>query len=213
MTTKIALLLLAGGIAAAQSVSVGVKGGVPITDAFETFQGNSAAYASHTRRYLVGPTVQINLGRFAIEFDAIYKRLGYQYEQQQGANGPVVQHTTANSWEFPILGKFDLISGPIRPFADAGASFRNISGIKTVRNVIDETGSVLHTSFETAPEFHKDTDIGFVFGGGLEFVLGRLRVTPEFRYTRWGSENFRDPVNALLRTDRNQGDFLLGLTF
>ena len=38
-------------------------------------------------------------------------------------------------------------------------------------------------------------------------------MTPEFRYTRWGSENFRDPVAALLRTNKNQGDFILGLTF
>jgi len=55
--------------------------------------------------------------------------------------------------------------------------------------------------------------IRFVFGGGVEFKLGHVRITPEFRYTRWGSENFRDPVAALLRTNKNQGDFILGLTF
>jgi hypothetical protein len=52
-----------------------------------------------------------------------------------------------------------------------------------------------------------------VFGGGLEVKLGILRITPEFRYTRWGSENFRDPVAALLRSNKNQGDFILGVTF
>jgi len=43
--------------------------------------------------------------------------------------------------------------------------------------------------------------------------MGRVRISPEFRYTRWGGENLRDPINALLRTNRNQGDFMLGLTF
>ena len=26
----------------------------------------------------------------------------------------------------------------------------------------------------------------------------------EFRYTRWGGENFQDPVNVLLRTNRDE---------
>jgi hypothetical protein len=43
--------------------------------------------------------------------------------------------------------------------------------------------------------------------------MGRVRISPEFRYTRWGGENLRDPISALLRTNRNQGDFMLGLTF
>jgi len=47
----------------------------------------------------------------------------------------------------------------------------------------------------------------------VEFKLGHVRITPEFRYTRGGSENFRDPVASLLRTNKNQGDFILGLTF
>jgi hypothetical protein len=38
-------------------------------------------------------------------------------------------------------------------------------------------------------------------------------VTPELRYTRWGSENFRDPIADLLHTNKNQGDFIVGLTF
>jgi hypothetical protein len=62
-------------------------------------------------------------------------------------------------------------------------------------------------------EFNKDNDIGFVFGGGLEVKLGFIRITPELRYTRWGSENFRDPVASLLHSNKNQGDFILGLTF
>ena len=208
---KLALLVCAFAAGAvAQPVSVGVKFGVPVTDALETFQGNQAAYVTNTHRYLVGPTVQLNFPfRFSVEVDALYRRLGYEYNQFAGPGSPTSTRTVANSWEFPVLGKYAIWGGPARPFIDAGANFRHISGVEQIRNGI----SVLNLPVNPVPEFNKDTDIGFVFGGGVEFKLGHVRITPEFRYTRWGSENFRDPIAALLRTNKNQGDFILGLTF
>ncbi|MCC6368438.1 MAG: PorT family protein [Bryobacterales bacterium] len=197
--------------AGAQIVSVGVKGGVPITDALETFRGNSAGYFTHTRRYTVGPTFELHLpARFSIEVDALYKRLGFDYSS---TTPPVLSSTTrANSWEFPILGKFELLPGPIRPFLDAGVSIRNISGIHQVREVV--SGVTLNrVEISNPPEFNKATDVGFAFGAGIAFKIGPVRISPEFRYTRWGGENLRDPIGALLRTNRDQGDFLLGLTF
>jgi len=208
---KLSLLLCSLAVAAfAQPVSFGVKAGVPLTDAFDAARGNQAAYVGHTHRYLIGPTVQLNLPfRFSIEVDALYKRLGYDYDQFAGPGSPTTTRTTANSWEFPVLGKYALFGGPLRPFIDAGANFRHISGVDQIRSGI----SALNIPVNPAPEFHKDTDVGFTFGAGLELKLGIMRITPEFRYTRWGSENFRDPVAALLRTNKNQGDFILGLTF
>lgn len=198
-------------VLSAQPVSFGVIGGVPITDAFETFKGNRSSYATNTKRYIVGPTVQFNFpARFSLEVDALYKRLGYQYQQ----TGPTVTASTvANSWEFPATIKFAILPGPVRPFVNAGASFRHLSGIEQVRTAINAAGNAINTTINTAPEFNKRNDIGLVLGGGLEFKIGRVRIAPQLRYTRWGSENFRDPVNALLRTNRNQGDFLLSLTF
>jgi opacity protein-like surface antigen len=125
----------------------------------------------------------------------------------------VTAQTTANSWEFPILIKWAVLPGPVRPFVDAGASFRHISGVKQVQQSILQPLGLSTSSTSNPVEFHKATDEGFVFGGGLEFKLGKLRITPELRYTHWGSENFHDPVASLLRTNRNQGDFLLGITF
>ena len=69
------------------------------------------------------------------------------------------------------------------------------------------------TELPSAVEFNKRNDIGFAAGFGVAFKAGPVRISPEFRYVRWGSENFRDPIGSLLRTNRNQGDFLLGLTF
>jgi len=207
---KLALLVCVLTVGAvAQPVSVGVKFGVPVTDALETFRGNQAAYVSNTHRYLVGPTVQLNLPfRFSIEVDALYRRLGYEYNQFAGPGSPTATRTVANSWEFPVLGKYAIWGGPARPFIDAGANFRHITGVNQIRSTLAAVNVNV-----TAPEFNENNDIGFVFGGGVEFKLGHVRITPEFRYTRWGSENFRDPVASLLRTNKNQGDFILGLTF
>ena len=207
---KLALLVCVLTVGAvAQPVSVGVKFGVPVTDALETFRGNQAAYVSNTHRFLVGPTVQLNFPfRFSIEVDALYRRLGYEYNQFAGPGSPTATRTVANSWEFPVLGKYAIWGGPARPFIDAGANFRHIAGVNQIRSTLAAVNVNV-----TAPEFNEDNDIGFVFGGGVEFKLGHVRITPEFRYTRWGSENFRDPVASLLRTNKNQGDFILGLTF
>jgi opacity protein-like surface antigen len=207
---KLTLLVFAAVVTAvAQPVSFGVKVGVPITDALDTAHGNQAAYASNTHRYLVGPTVQFNLPlRFSIEVDALYKRLGFDYNQFGGPGSPTVTNTTANSWEFPVLGKWAILPGPVRPFIDFGANFRHISGVDQIRS----TAAAVNVTVDS-PEFHKQNDVGAAFGGGIEFKVGWLRLTPEFRYTRWGSENFRDPIASLLRTNKNQGDFMLGLTF
>jgi hypothetical protein len=103
--------------------------------------------------------------------------------------------------------KWEFIPGPIRPFAGIGGALRHVSGIEQIR-------SALNVVSEVEPvEFNKRNDVGLVFGGGVAFEIGRLRLIPEFRYTRWGSETFRDPVRSFLRTNRNEGDFLLGLVF
>jgi opacity protein-like surface antigen len=210
MSMKLALLVCAFAMGSvAQPVSVGLKGGVPITDALETFRGNQSAYFTSTHRYLVGPTVQLNFPfRFSVEVDALYRRLGYEYNQFAGPGSPTSTRTVANSWEFPVLGKYAIWGGPLRPFVDAGANFRHISGVDQIRSTLTAVNVNV-----TAPEFNDSSDIGFVFGGGVEIKLGFIRITPELRYTRWGSENFRDPVASLLRTNKNQGDFILGLTF
>jgi type II secretory pathway component PulF len=45
----------------AQGFSIGVKGGVPITDAFHAVQGDEASYFTNTHRYLIAPPGQVHL--------------------------------------------------------------------------------------------------------------------------------------------------------
>ena len=206
-------LALTAGSLPGQVVSIGVKGGVPLTDAFETAKGNNASYVTNTKRYTVGPTVEFHLpARFSVEIDALYTRVGFDGRSTSPVGSTSFTATRANSWQFPVLGKFEITPGPIRPFVDAGVSFRNISGIRQVRSAVT-AGTFNVVTFNNAPEFNKRNDMGATFGAGIAFKAGPVRLTPEFRYTRWGGENFRDPVNALLRTTRNDGTFLIGFTF
>ena len=52
-----------------------------------------------------------------------------------------------------------------------------------------------------------------MIGGGLEIRALFLRISPEFRFTRWGTANFREGISNLLETNRNQGQFLVGFHF
>src|ERR1700719_1025948 len=103
MIKSILLLFACFAPVFAQPVSFGVQGGVPITDAFDTFRGNSASFATNPHRSLVGPAFQVHLPlRLTVEVDGLYKRLGYQYNAATPTTRTFAA-TVANSWEFPIL--------------------------------------------------------------------------------------------------------------
>jgi opacity protein-like surface antigen len=199
--TLLLCLLAAPGFA--QWFSIGVKGGVPLTNAFDTVTQGDVSYLTDTKRYTVGPVVDLRfpLG-LGVEFNALYKRLTYEFQE-----GTTRGSTTANSWEFPLLLKIRAPSEGIRPYLSTGASFRRLNDVKQT------LGSIVSGNFSevTPSELENRFAAGFVIGGGLEFG-DRFRVAPEIRYTRWGWENFSIPSGAL-RTNLNQVDFLLGLHF
>ena len=56
------------------------------------------------------------------------------------------------------------------------------------------------------------TNKGVVLGAGLEFNLHLIRVSPEIRYTRWGSANL-GALTDVLRANQNQAEVLIGITF
>lgn len=187
--------------APAQILSVGVRGGVPITDFFDSIQGQTSSFVNNTHRYVVGPSVALNLPfGFSIQGDALYRRLGVEYTRV--GSGTAVT-ATSNSWQFPIQAKLTLLPGPIRPFVNGGPSFQRISRIKELPTAVTNPGSL-----------NNDTTVGFTFGGGVQLRLGkRFRIEPEFRYTRWGSDALANPFNTIFNVNRNQGDFLVGILF
>ena len=68
--TGLILLIAAGVTSQAQTVSAGVLGGVPFLDPTNTSSDESP-------RYQIGPSVELTLpAGFAIEADALYRRIG-----------------------------------------------------------------------------------------------------------------------------------------
>jgi opacity protein-like surface antigen len=214
MLKTFALLSVFTAAAVAQPISVGVKVGLPLTDAFDTARNATTAYESDTKRYIIGPQIELRLpAGFGIELDALYTKLNFS--SVGGVAGSVVNAVTdADAWEFPLLlkKKFGGANAGVaaaRPFVVVGASYRRLSDITQVQEFI--TGNSQTTS--SPAELRKKDSTGFVIGGGVEIRALFLKISPEVRFTRWGTSNFREGVSNLLETNRNQGQFLVGFHF
>ena len=167
---------------------IGVKGGVPLNDAFVVQQSNPITYVADTHRYTFGPYVELRLpAGFALEVDALFKT--YEYRQVV----PATFDRNSHAWEFPVLVKKKFLPGPLNPYLEAGGAFS-------------------HLSTANVRELH-DRDVwGLVIGGGVELKIGGLRITPEIRYTGWTSRHFESP-GTLLQSNRNQAAVMLGIGF
>lgn len=206
------LLFVTALSALAQPLSVGVKAGVPLTDFFTTVRSPNFGFNSNTKRYIIGPAVQLNLpAGFAVEFDALYRRLNYE------ASGTLVdvftnQRTTGNAWEFPLLVKYRFPAVPLaRPFVSAGVAWDTLSGVKqSVTNTLFPSNRTVTSTTDNPEELRHNTTTGFVLGGGVDVHALFLHIIPEIRYTRWGDKHFR--TTGLL-SNQNQAEFLVGFQF
>jgi hypothetical protein len=202
------LLVLASTPAFSQLFSFGLKGGVPLTDFADAASSDTATgfidFATHTDRYIVGPTAELHLPfGFSVEVDVLYRHVNYS-ETLEGVDLTTKTNTNANDWEFPLLGKYRFLhSKLVRPYVDAGIAFDTLQGLPRF---------VSYTLSGTPTPLLNSTTHGYVFGGGLDIKFLVLHIQPEIRYTRWGAEHFFDPT-GLLHSNENQGEFLLGVTF
>jgi hypothetical protein len=198
-----------------QALSVGIKGGAPIGDAFK-IAGNVSAgrnYFQDTKRYTFGPMIDVRLPfGLGIEFDALYKRMEYGYSAASGASR-IDALTKGRSWEFPLIAKYRGPGPLLSPYLGAGVSFRSLRGLKqfittTVPGVAGSQSSQSGKPEELNESFNK----GIVFAGGLDIKPPIVRISPELRYTRWVGQSFRDALK-LFGSNQNQLEFLVGLTF
>jgi hypothetical protein len=180
---------------------IGVRGGVPLGDVVHAVQSGSGV-SSATDNYVVGPTlgVRLPLG-LSVTGDALFTRLSLS--ANSGAPGSI--SASANSWEFPVLLRFTAGSGPIAPFIGAGVSVRHLSDFGDIGPFL--TNSANNNSIVDGPA------VGFVMGGGLQFHAGPLHLSPEIRYTHWGSNQISSAFNNVIRTNDNEGQILVGITF
>ena len=183
--TFLCLFVLSGlsRLAAAQPVGGGFKIGVPLTDAFSTTQGLAFPPAS-VNNYELGVYGEVRLpAKFSLEVDALHR--GYTFNARQGS-------TSASSWQFPVLAKYHLLGGPIRPFVDGGISFSHLAGVESL------VVSPNHVA-----------NFGVVLGAGVDFHALVLHITPEVRYQGDALKTFDTVINS----NRNQFTFLVGIGF
>jgi hypothetical protein len=110
------------------------------------------------------------------------------------------------AWDFPFLLKYRILSGPMRPFLNAGMSVTHQSTDSSGTTIClgplpcyppDSTNS----AFDNFKYENSRNRRGIVAGAGVEFKYGRAKIAPEFRYTR---------LNNL---GTHQAAILFGLTF
>ncbi|MCL4851777.1 MAG: hypothetical protein KJZ78_10395 [Bryobacteraceae bacterium] len=228
-----AVLASAAGLAPLYAqVEAGVIGGVPLThfilDHSAGSRVGSSTVTSAPRRYTLGPSIGFGLsGPLSLEASALYKRFGFDTFSiggfpTAGVVRPIVSinsSTTGNSWEFPVLAKLRLHFLPgVNAYLSAGPSIRRLSGIRErgvrTERILVPAVSTVTTSFETSsPEtMNRRTSFGAVFGTGLDFRAGPVRLSPGIRLTRWDTER-TSSTSAPSRLARTQAEAVLRLAY
>jgi hypothetical protein len=177
--TVLALGILGSFRASGQSLSVGVVAGAGLSndfrsDYFPAFSGGTATIDYPTpKRYLVGAMIELGLpAPFSLEVDGLYRPLGFTFAGVE-PNGTLnsVSPATVVTWEFPVLAKYRFAIGPLKPFVEAGPSFRTAGNLNGTNPSHD----------------------GITAGLGLETHFWGLNIVPTLRYTRWAADHETTP--------------------
>lgn len=197
----------------AEPFSFGVKGGVPINDFVNGTSTATNVLKTTSDRYIVGPELELNLpAGFGVEFDALYRHYNFQ---GSGFVSGTTTTTNTGAWEFPLLAKWRVPIPYVHPYIEGGVSWDHLTGTGV-------TASSVFPGPITGPGVSNNTVFGYVAGAGLEFHAKFLRIEPEFRYTRWGSQHFVSSSGVstggvtnggAFSSNQNQLELLVGFTF
>lgn len=180
------VLVCAAGVA--QPFSAGLKVGGPLTSAISLVSGGSPDSNATSGDYVIGPYAQVNLpGRFAVEVDALYRNFSYTAE---GALGSSFSGSNGQ-WEFPVMAKYKLLPGPVKPYVEGGLVLSHLTGSDV---------DISHAA-----------NYGVTLGAGVEIHALFLRLMPEVRYDGFFFHDFSS--NSLVQSNRNQVMVLVGIGF
>jgi hypothetical protein len=177
--------------ACGQNLSIGVIGGASPSADFQNqrFLTDGPGFVNYStpKRYALGAMLEYRLpSSFSIELDGIYHPLGYTFaglEPDGSLNS--VSPASVVTWEFPILAKYRFDFSRVKPFVEAGPSFRTAGNLNSAN----------------------PSHCGATGGLGVEMRLGSLKIAPVVRYTRWA----RDKPSEV-RTVPDQLELLVGLS-
>jgi len=191
--------------AKAQSISFGLSIGTPLND-LATADSNRVA---NTTRFTLGPSLRIALPlNFGLDLDVLYKQFEFGLESNPS-------RFTAHRLELVPMLRYDFTRLPIHPYVHAGLSFNRIFALGGSDACADASAGgrryYCEDGITVAALRHSHTH-GFVLGGGLDFNLIALHLTPELRFTRWTDRNF-GTQDSPLRSNLTQAEFLLSVLF
>jgi len=175
------LLVVFSAPAFAQPFGAGLKLGTTLTDALAVAPG---FHLSNDHHLVVGPYVEVRLPLgLSVEADALYETSLFNSVYTGGA-----------TWQFPVMAKYKLFKGPVRPYIEGGVAFSHISDLAEI------------------PALNHRSNYGIVLGAGVEVKLLVLRISPEIRYNGWVFQNLQDPLGQF-QSKKNQAMFQVGIGF
>jgi hypothetical protein len=215
------LMLVYLGVASAQSIGVGIKAGIPVTENFDAGSGGyTKSYftsSSKTKRYTLGLSGTVYLPhRFGIEVDGLYRRLNYDWFNVSYPSGNdaglVYDWTTAagNRIDIPVLLRWS----PIRSvYALTGPVLGIHYGFDQRRHFVQNLvlAGYSDTVTNSNEPFAHRVSKGIVFGVGIDRKAKRLHVKPEVRWTHWLDPAFDSYLYLAPAT--NEFEVLVGFEF
>lgn len=230
----LASFALAAACAFAQPFTFGVKLGAPVNDFLNT-GGSSATIAagmgtavlgqnlnfhSYTNRYILGGTAELHLPLgFGVEVDGLYRHYNFTTTGTIAPAGTTLTtEGKTGAWEFPVLAKYRFPTRVVRPFLDAGVAWDTLQGFKQAVTVVSPSPVVAPGNYNQPAH---NTTTGFVIGGGLDIHVPFVHVSPEIRFTHWGTQHFTPTTITSgifsaatgYSSNQDQVEALIGITF
>ncbi len=118
--------------------------------------------------YLVGATVEFEvLKHLSLEVNGLYRPLHARdaFVRPDGSRDEGVRFTVL-TWEFPLLAKCSFALRGLKPFLELGPSLRTAGNLNGAN----------------------PSNYGITGGAGVEAHLGKLKISPALRYTRWAKD-------------------------
>lgn len=181
----IAMCFLLTSAAFSQRLTIGVVGGTNLTNNFPVTEYSNPAdqfgnppnyfrFRTGGRSPILGVSLETHLkGLFSFEANVLHRPMKSEitfteFLPNDARRTSINEQTAVRAWEFPLLLKMHLpTSGRLRPFVAFGPSFRT----------------------QEEPAGTEPSQVGFSAGAGATLSLGRFRISPTLRYTRWAKEN------------------------
>jgi hypothetical protein len=199
LIVSLAILFVAALMPQAAAAGVGVKGGYAMSKL--AFTGTLDPGFVNLKAPMGGVFFGIGLGLFTIQPEILYVRMGERLE-----GGADWMEDRIDYIQVPLLLKVNVLPGPVSPMIFGGPYGSYRLAAKGVSMIAGEPGEV-----DLKDEI-KTTDFGIVFGGGIDFKLGVVKLSAEVRYNL-GLANIAVDADPGMAAKNKSLMFLAGIAF